>query len=451
MSNVGSWHAMEPAIKGTGTAFYAPENPESLWFEKENFMSERLHKMAGFARPLRTRLLAIIALAVFSTGTAFAAANVTYTVDIVDDGAAQEVRTVKTNAQEILEQFSIQTGPEDRVDTSAFTGTDGSKIIISRVHNVTVVNGESAVDVRIAGTAADAVRAAGIELTARDNLDCRADAPLTEGMRIRILYGHTVTITADGATAAYDVQGDTVGEAVHSAGITLGPDDETFPSADTPLTDGMSITVGRVVYQERSVENEVVPYQTVEQSSSSLYVGESRIETEGKNGMRNVVYRDKIVNGEIVESAVVSEEILEAPVDEVKLVGTRKKYGDIRLKSNTPISGFATPDWIQFDENGQPINYRGIIEGRAAAYTGGGRTSTGKQAQPGYIAVDPNQIPYGTEMYIVSLDGSYVYGYCIAADTGGFAGQGKFTVDLYMDSASQCYQWGSRMVRIYIL
>lgn len=414
-------------------------------------MSERLHKLAGFARPLRTRLLAVIALAVFSAGTAFAAVNVTYTVDIIDDGVAQEVRTVKTNAEDILEQFNIELRAEDRLDTSAFTGEDGSKLVISRVHNVTVINKGEEIAVRTAGTAADAVRAAGIELTDRDNLDCRADAALTEGMQIRILYGHNVTITADGKTATYDVQGDTVEDALKSAGITLGENDETSPAADTALTSGMAIKVGRVTYKERSVENETIPYETVEQETDSLYKGETEIETEGQDGARNVVYRDKLVDGVVTESTVVSEEILAEPVDEVKLIGTKKKYKDIKLKTNTPISGFETPDWIQFDENGQPTNYKGIIEGRAAAYTGGGRTSTGKTAQPGYIAVDPDQIPYGTEMYIVSLDGSYVYGYCIAADTGGFAGQGRFTVDLYMNTLSECYQWGSRMVRIYIL
>lgn len=414
-------------------------------------MSERLHKLAGFARPLRTRLLAVIALAVFSAGTAFAAVNVTYTVDIIDDGVAQEVRTVKTNAEDILEQFNIELTAEDRLDTSAFTGEDGSKLVISRVHNVTVINKGEEIAVRTAGTAADAVRAAGIELTDRDNLDCRADAALTEGMQIRILYGHNVTITADGKTATYDVQGDTVADALKSAGITLGENDETSPAADTALTSGMAIKVGRVTYKERSVENETIPYETVEQETDSLYKGETEIETEGQDGARNVVYRDKLVDGVVTESTVISEEILTEPVDEVKLIGTKKKYKDIKLKTNTPISGFETPDWIQFDENGQPTNYKGIIEGRAAAYTGGGRTSTGKTAQPGYIAVDPDQIPYGTEMYIVSLDGSYVYGYCIAADTGGFAGQGRFTVDLYMNTLSECYQWGSRMVRIYIL
>ena len=53
-------------------------------------------------------------------------------------------------------------------------------------------------------------------------------------------------------------------------------------------------------------------------------------------------------------------------------------------------------------------------------------------------------------MWIVSTDG-IVYGYAIAADTGGFVKKGKFTVDLFMNTESECIQWGSRDVVIYIL
>ena len=70
---------------------------------------------------------------------------------------------------------------------------------------------------------------------------------------------------------------------------------------------------------------------------------------------------------------------------------------------------------------------------------------------PGHIAVDPKQFPYGTEMWIVSTDGKYVYGYAIAADTGGFVQQKTFTVDLYMHSYEEACRWGARQVRIYVL
>ena len=88
---------------------------------------------------------------------------------------------------------------------------------------------------------------------------------------------------------------------------------------------------------------------------------------------------------------------------------------------------------------------------RTKAYYGDKGTASGRKPMPGHIAVDPKQFPYGTELYIVSLDGKYIYGYCIAADTGGFVKTNGCTVDLFMNTIEECYSWGHRGVRIYVL
>lgn len=98
-----------------------------------------------------------------------------------------------------------------------------------------------------------------------------------------------------------------------------------------------------------------------------------------------------------------------------------------------------------------PKNYKRIVDGTATAYYGGTGTASGRKPMPGHIAVNPKQFPYGTELYIVSLDGKFVYGYCIAADTGGFAKRNSCTVDLYMNTYEECCAWGYRGVRIYVL
>ena len=55
-------------------------------------------------------------------------------------------------------------------------------------------------------------------------------------------------------------------------------------------------------------------------------------------------------------------------------------------------------------------------------------------------------------MYIVSADGKYVYGYAVAADTGGFAYNGSGTlVDLRFNTRGECYSFGRRTVNVYIL
>ena len=76
-------------------------------------------------------------------------------------------------------------------------------------------------------------------------------------------------------------------------------------------------------------------------------------------------------------------------------------------------------------------------------------TYTGTEVQVGTVAVDPNFIPLGTKMYIVSADGEYVYGYAIAEDTGG-AIKGKI-VDLFFNTYDECIEFGRRDVKIYIL
>lgn len=127
--------------------------------------------------------------------------------------------------------------------------------------------------------------------------------------------------------------------------------------------------------------------------------------------------------------------------------------GYVRLNSSgIPMSELQTPASLQFDENGVPLNYVSCIEGKSTAYYSGTTTATGTAVRQGSVAVDPREIPYGTEMWITSLDGSYVYGYCRAEDTGGFIYfRNGATVDLYMRSYDDCVSWGWRGVKIYIL
>jgi 3D (Asp-Asp-Asp) domain-containing protein len=61
----------------------------------------------------------------------------------------------------------------------------------------------------------------------------------------------------------------------------------------------------------------------------------------------------------------------------------------------------------------------------------------------GRVAVDPSVIDLGTWLYIEG------YGLCQAADTGGAIKGNK--IDLYMNSTSDCHQWGVRNKKVYVL
>ena len=413
-------------------------------------MVDSTKKIEAFTKRLRTRLIAVIMLAVMCAGTVFAATSVSYTVTVIDDGVESSIVTTRSTPEEVLAQAEITLAATDKADFSEFASGKDSVITIYRTHTVTVTDGEGNVtEVTTAGTVADAVAKAGVVLGENQLLNYSATSILKDGMAIGVLRKANITITADGEEYTKVLTVATVADALEAMGIVLGPDDETEPAYDAHILGDTEIVVHRVTYSERTT-NEAVPYETETQKTSTMFTNESVTVREGVNGERTVTYRDKYVDGKLAESTEIASTTITEPVNEIVKVGTKKYYSSIKLTAGKPISGFATPDWIKFDENGLPTNYKSIIEGKAAAYTGGVSTATGKKPQPGYIAVDPKQIPYGTEMYIVSLDGKYIYGYCIAADTGGFVQRKTFTCDLYMNTLEECYQWGARQVRIYI-
>ena len=85
------------------------------------------------------------------------------------------------------------------------------------------------------------------------------------------------------------------------------------------------------------------------------------------------------------------------------------------------------------------------MSGTCTAYSvPGGTTSLGWDAVYGVIAVNPNIIPYGTKMYITSPDGSVVYGYGVAGDTGGACMAGDIIADLCYNTIEECSQIGRR-------
>lgn len=160
----------------------------------------------------------------------------------------------------------------------------------------------------------------------------------------------------------------------------------------------------------------------------------------------------------------ISDEETQAKLDEIEAekarIAARKKIsnassgsGYVHLnRSGVAMSEKNAPDWLTLDANGVPTDYRYCIRGKATAYYSGYITSTGTAPMQGTVAVDPREIPYGTRMYITSGDGSIVYGYAVAEDTGGFIyWENGATVDLYMHSYDDCCAWGWRDANIYIL
>lgn len=214
-----------------------------------------------------------------------------------------------------------------------------------------------------------------------------------------------------------------------------------------------------VITKIKETVNETIKYSYKKVYTDKLYKGESKT-TKGQNGEKQVVYMVTKINGVEVDREAISETVIKEAVNQVETVGTKLKAETAVMTSDDVkcISELKPSTPIELDKNGIPVSYSKVITGKSSAYCGccdSNMTATGVVARPGYVAVNPKQIPYGTKLYIVSADGKYVYGYAIAADTGGFAYNGSDrVVDLRMPTGSKCNcgsSWGVRNVKIYVL
>ncbi len=264
---------------------------------------------------------------------------------------------------------------------------------------------------------------------------------------VTISYYFPITLTVGNNTKTYSVTTGRLGDILTSLGIKVDEYDILSHKLDTTISEETYIDIVDVEYKTETYSEEI-PYGSTVEYSDKYYATTQKVQT-GHTGSKIVTCSVMYVNGVAAGKTVLSEEVVTEAVDTKTVIGTKApKYAS----SGSSISTLDVPSSLKLDENGIPLNYKSVKTLRATAYTHtGNRCSTGVWPEPGYVAVDPKEIPYGTKMYIVSSDGKYHYGYAIAADTGGFIHGDRTDMDLFMDTRSQCLNFGRRDITVYFL
>lgn len=379
---------------------------------------------------------------IFFLSTVVTAVATTIAATIVDDGKTYTIQVLSSETEDILQQASIKLGDHDIVTRS---DEHGILINIRRGYEIDVTADGETTPVILYGseTTQQALQKAGVELDDGDIVNVPLSEELSDGATVSVTRQHDVHIMVDGGLVSTTVAAGTVEEALTQAGVSVGEDDIVSPSLNAPAGDGMIVTVKRVTYREVTAIEEI-PYTTVTEESDSVSLGSFRVTTVGETGEREVTSREMLIDGIVHERETLESAILKQPVAEVKLVAPQP----------TPrsITAVKTSGGTLTDSDGNTISYSRMLKGKATAYTSnGGRTSTGRPAQVGNVAVDPKVIPYGSKLYIASPNGKVVYGYAVAADTGGAMRSGRVLVDLYYDTERECRNFGVRNMEIYIL
>ena len=208
--------------------------------------------------------------------------------------------------------------------------------------------------------------------------------------------------------------------------IDYNSNDIISEDLDASLEDGMKIEV-KQVEKKTIIETEEIPYDTVVKKDKSLLKGETRVSQKGKKGVKELVYEVVYEDGQPISKILLEENIVTKAKNKIIKKGTKEKEKTESKKKSTSKNSL-----------GKKITVS------ATAYSGDGITATGTVPRWGTIAVDPTIIPYGTKVYIPQFNE-----YFIAEDCGGGIKGNK--IDIFMNSESQCDNWGKRNIDIYIV
>ena len=247
-----------------------------------------------------------------------------YTLEV--DGERLELVTFSSDITDALADAGYSVDERDVVISPGDRLDDGDTVSLLRARPVTVeIDGRSEQVWTTATTIADL-------MAERDDVPPRSyvtpridsDVPL-DGATVSVVTPRELLLSDHGGPATpLASPGDTVGEFLERAGVTLGPLDTVEPAVDAPAEPGTTVTVTRVtVAEDTAVEQFEAPEQITEDPEATE--GERTVIEPGTLGEREVTYSITRVNGVETERVRGEETILAEARPAVVRVGTKPR------------------------------------------------------------------------------------------------------------------------------
>lgn len=374
-----------------------------------------------FSKPAIKWTVAAILCAAISAG---ALVNAAANTASADEAAATNKTYVESSTE-----FEIGNG-----DVIVGTNKDfNMSFEVIKANTITIDNcGEEQTISLAKGTVEEVLNRTGITLAENQSVTPSLNTVITGDMNIYVYNSKNIKLTTNGTEMTVKAPEGTVENALNILGYEITDDDILNVDKNAQIEDDMKITLKKVTYvDEKSTEK--ISYKTVEKDSDDIMTGESEVSQKGVDGEKEVTKRCKYIDGKYDSTKVIDEKVTKEPVDKIVLNGTKR--------------GTTT------DTSGAPVSYSYMVSGSGTAYTAapGALTATGVPVYEGGVAVNPAIIPYGSKLYIEAADGSHVYGYATAIDTGGALMDGSAIVDLFYFSYDDCVSFGRRDVNVYVL
>lgn len=373
----------------------------------------------------------LVLVTVFATNT-FAGTGNANDVTIVDGAKSYTVTTTETEPIQILKLSGITTKDTDKIDITGFDAQKGGSIVIDRLNTINVeFDGNIKAYQVYADTVGEALADAGLTINAENKLNYKLDAPVEDGMIIKIMSALHVSLTADGKTSKYAVTSGTVSDLLKVAGVELGENDYTKPSASTKLKKNMKVNVYRVEYKVEK-KTEKIKYSKKEIKDSSMEQGKTKTITKGINGAADVTYNVKYVNGKASGKTELTRKVSKEATQAVIKVGTKPISTDVKPNGVTSKNGYTIGQTI----SGKYSHYCACAtcNGNSRGITTSGKRIRNGMADPHYIAC--NWLPLGT---VINVNGT---NYTVV-DRGGSGLSKQGRIDIFTPGGhAECYRLG---------
>lgn len=262
--------------------------------------------------------------------------------------------------------------------------------------------------------------------------------------------------------------------------IILLPTENVIPSLDEEISDNKTIRIAKngvnsketeIVSEELSMEKVLADYNSVtekiikeqvtiayETETKDLSTGngqkEVKIVQNGVDGLKEISYKVKYLNGQEVEKIQISENITQNPVNCIKEI-RNKKVVQVTSRSSSSVSTSApsvsnSTSSLASKVSGMTPKVTTLNASAYCAASCGGNTKTacGATAKAWYTVAAGKGYAMGTIIYIPYFANQPNGGWFIVQDRGGAITNNK--LDVYMSSYSECINFGRRNLECYI-
>ena len=251
-----------------------------------------------------------------------------------------------------------------------------------------------------------------------------------------------------------------VSDVLSENNIVLNENQKTIPDLDSEITSGDTIKITDKSYNEVQiakiseegietsldqllesyapitekivVEQVVIPYETITKNTTDTSTDTTnKVVQEGKDGLKEVTYKVKYQNDVEIEKSVISEVVVQEPVD--KIVQVQKK---VTSRSST------LPRVSSNSTGGTVYKITAYCPCSKCCGKTSGRTASGTTATAGRTVAASSKFAFGTKLNI----GGHVY---TVEDRGGAINGNK--IDIFVNSHAEALQWGVRYLNVSVV